>query len=113
MVPATNAATGAARAGSDLDEQRVWVCIAPDAGPGRYLAVVRGDVDVAGATALTSVLSPLVDAGARRLRCEMAAVGFFGAAGARTLARLAEDLECQVVGSRLSARPARFEGCWR
>jgi len=89
-----------------LDEQRVWVCIAPDAGPGRYLAVVRGDVDVAGATALTSVLSPLVDAGARRLRCEMAAVGFFGAAGARTLARLAEDLERQ--GGWLTVeRPSR------
>jgi anti-anti-sigma factor len=89
-----------------LDEQRVWVCIAPDAGPGRYLAVVRGDVDVAGATALTSVLSPLVDAGARWLRCEMAAVGFFGAAGARALARLAEDLESQD-GWLTVERPSR------
>jgi anti-anti-sigma factor len=77
-----------------------------DVSPGGYLVAVRGDVDVAGASTLTRLLSPLVDAGARLLRCQMEAVGFFGAAGARVLARIAGDLEFR--GGQLTVeRPSR------
>jgi anti-anti-sigma factor len=84
-------------------EEQFWTRIA--VGPPGYHVVVGGEVDVAGAAALTNLLRSLVDAGARLLGCEMEAVGFFGAAGARALARIAGDLEDR--GGRLTVeRPS-------